>query len=308
MSKKLGISANNNLQGDSLIINNSDDNIKLVWNGTQSIEFKLPEVDGDAGQVLKTDGLGNLTFGTVSGSGTGNINGTGTTNSIPVWTSEDTLGDSSIIQGSGQILFAGGSDTNPGIAFQNDTDTGIRRSADNRLGIVTGGQLVAQFSTSGFRLGTVNYTNTPGTNTQILAIDGSGFTYWTDNTGLQGATGATGPTGATGATGPIGVTGATGPQGIEGPIGPTGATGYSLPTKSGVVNGASFSGVDVLKSDIVFNSPYLNTDYSISIIGELPRTWSIENKLSTGFTINSNSSTSFTQNVYWQSIIWGENN
>jgi hypothetical protein len=308
MSKKLGISANNNLQGDSLIINNSDDNIKLVWNGTQSIEFKLPEVDGDAGQVLKTDGLGNLTFGTVSGSGTGNINGTGTTNSIPVWTSEDTLGDSTIIQGTGQILFAGGSDTNPGIAFQNDTDTGIRRSADNRLGIVTGGQLVAQFSTSGFRLGTVNYTNTPGTNTQILAIDGSGFTYWTDNTGLQGATGATGPTGATGATGPIGVTGATGPQGIEGPIGPTGATGYSLPTKSGVVNGASFSGVDVLKSDIVFNSPYLNTDYSISIIGELPRTWSIENKLSTGFTINSNSSTSFTQNVYWQSIIWGENN
>jgi hypothetical protein len=129
--------------------------------------------------------------------------------------------------------------------------------------------------------------------------------------GIQGEIGPEGPIGATGPqgeVGPIGPTGATGPQGIQGEQGPIGPTGPSLPIKSGVVSGSLFTGANVLTTEITFNSAYSDTNYSVSVIGELPRTWSIEDKSTTGFTINSNSSTSFTQSVYWQTIIYGENN
>jgi hypothetical protein len=129
--------------------------------------------------------------------------------------------------------------------------------------------------------------------------------------GIQGEVGPIGPEGATGPqgeVGPIGPQGATGPQGIQGEQGPIGPTGPSLPIKSGVVSGSLFTGANVLTTEITFNSAYSDTNYSVSVIGELPRTWSIEDKSTTGFIINSNSSTSFTQSVYWQTIIYGENN
>lgn len=49
----------------------------------------LPTADGSNGQALVTDGSGNLSFSTVSGSGT--IDGTGAANKIAIWSDTDTL-------------------------------------------------------------------------------------------------------------------------------------------------------------------------------------------------------------------------
>jgi hypothetical protein len=122
--------------------------------------------------------------------------------------------------------------------------------------------------------------------------------------GIQGPTGATGPQGDIGLTGP---TGATGPQGDQGIQGVTGATGPSIKLKSGSVLANSFSGTP-LTSDVTFSSAYANTDYSISIIGEDVRTWSVSSKTTSGFTINSNSSEALSGLTYWTTIEYGENN
>ena len=401
MSKKIGISSNNNLQGDSLIINNNNNNISFSYGGTQSLEFNLPSIDGQAGFALITDGQGNLSFGTVSAAGNVQNNNNGLTNSLAYWTGSETLGNSDILQGTGQLLFPGGSNAAPGIAFQNDTDTGIRRSADNKVGVVAGGQLVAEFDNTGVILGDVKFTSVAGQENQVLAIDSNGDTFWTLNAGLQGPTGPTGPEGPqgpqgnvgapfqivkvylseqdrindtpptgvntgefviietgdvedpensrlylwdgtewvfitdlsgaegiqgpegpigpqgvkgdTGDTGPIGPTGATGPQGIqgiEGPIGPTGATGPEGPqgatgsldgvttfnVYSGTFSGSTMTGIPLSYDVTMIGS--LN-DYIVTVESDTPRDWSITNKTSTTFTIESNSTTPITDIVSW---------
>jgi hypothetical protein len=57
----------------------------------------------------------------------------------------------------------------------------------------------------------------------------------------------------------------------------------------------------VLKADILFSNPMTGV-YSISIMGEDVRTWSVENLTNLGFTIKSNSSESISGNTYWQCI------
>lgn len=76
--------------------------------------------------------------------------------------------------------------------------------------------------------------------------------------------------------------------------------------KSNIVMGASFSGNPLVVS-ITFSTPYSTTDYSVTVTGEVPRTWSIENKTVNGFDINSNSSKTFSEGVYWYCIAYGEN-
>ena len=132
-------------------------------------------------------------------------------------------------------------------------------------------------------------------------------------TGPQGLQGPIGPTGPQGLQGPIGATGpqglqgpigATGPQGLQGPIGPTGP---SLRIKSGHINPGSFSGTP-LSVSVLFTNPYPNSDYSVFVGGDNPRTWSVSGRSSTGFTIHSNSSVPLTGITYWQTIEIGENN
>jgi hypothetical protein len=171
---------------------------------------------------------------------------------------------------------------------------------------------------------------TPPSGVDTLFND-SGTWYFKDSTGLiqtiaagiitatgpQGPIGATGPqgdqgiqgiTGATGADSTIpGPIGATGPQGDQGIQGITGATGPSIKLKSGSILANSFSGTP-LTSDITFSSAYADTDYSISIIGEDVRTWSVSSKTTSGFTINSNSSEALSGLTYWTTIEYGENN
>lgn len=228
MTKKIGISSNNNLQGDKLIINNNDNNIQFAYAGTSSITFSLPENVGQPGFALITDGSGNLSFGTVSAAGNVQNNNDGSTPSLAYWTDSQTLGNSDIKQGTGQLLFPGGTNTNPGIAFQGDEDTGIKRSANNKVGIVAGGELVSEFDNTGIIVGDVKFTSLAGTQNQVLAIDNNGDTFWTLNSGDIGPTGSTGPDGPIGPDGPqgdIGLTGATGPQGPQGDLGAQGPQG-----------------------------------------------------------------------------------
>lgn len=79
----------------------------------------------------------------------------------------------------------------------------------------------------------------------------------------------------------------------------------SVGTKAGVVSGASFSGVQ--KSyNVVFSTPFSSSDYSISIVGNSARSWTILNQSSAGFTIESNTSKDLIGNVYWMCINNGE--
>jgi hypothetical protein len=82
-------------------------------------------------------------------------------------------------------------------------------------------------------------------------------------------------------------------------------TTVGLRTKASSVAGASFAG-NPKKFTVTFTTPYPNTNYSISIVGGVNRTFTYETKTTTGFVINSNANTSFVGNVDWMTIAHGE--
>jgi hypothetical protein len=82
-------------------------------------------------------------------------------------------------------------------------------------------------------------------------------------------------------------------------------TTIGLRTKAGSVAGASFAG-NPKKFTVTFTTAYPNTNYSISIVGGINRTFTYESKTTTGFVINSNANTAFTENVDWMTIAHGE--
>ena len=81
--------------------------------------------------------------------------------------------------------------------------------------------------------------------------------------------------------------------------------GSGLTTKSNVVTSGTFTG-SPRKAAITFTSAFANTNYAITITGDDARSWTIESKATTGFTINSNSSQAITGNTYWHAIAYGE--
>ena len=56
--------------------------------------------------------------------------------------------------------------------------------------------------------------------------------------------------------------------------------------------------------DVRFDNPFDSASYSISVVGETPRTWSILSKTFDGFTINSNSIEEFEGEVLWMAKIY----
>ncbi len=78
-----------------------------------------------------------------------------------------------------------------------------------------------------------------------------------------------------------------------------------LPTKSGIALASSFSG-NPKKSTITFSSPFESNSYSITVTGEDSRSWRVESKTSSGFTINASANQIFTGDVFWQAIKVGE--
>lgn len=298
-NKKVGISNRSNLQGDKLIINNATQSIiTFGYTGSSSLTFSLPQNYGSVGEALITDGSGSLSWGTVSAAGDVQSNGLGQTPRLAYWTGSYSISNSDIRQGSGQLLFPGGSTPAPGIAFINDEDTGIIRSSVNEVGVVAGGTLAAEFKSTGVKVGDVTYTRVDGTNTQVLATDGSGITYWRSVVdGQDGATGATGVDGINGATG------ATGPQGIQGVTGATGAdnTDFTFTMESGTFSGLDMVSGPPLYYDVIFVGS-ISGDYIVTIESDSPRDWTVTNKTSTGFRADSNSTTPMGDVVYWSAL------
>jgi len=320
--KKVGVSNRSNLQGDQLIINNATQStITFGYTGSNSLTFSLPQNYGSVGEALITNGAGVLSWGTVSAAGDVQSNGLGETPRLAYWTGSYSLSNSDIRQGTGQLLFPGGSNPAPGIAFINDEDTGIIRSAANEVGIVGGGVRLGEFKSNGLKVQNVTYTSTAGLAGQALVTDGSGNTSWSYFEGATGATGATGagvtgatgpigPQGATGADstvpGPIGPTGPTGPQGIQGPTGPqgiqgpTGGVDLAFMYQAGEVASTSFTGTP-LYSDVTFVGIFTQS-YIVNVESLDPRDWTVTNKTTTGFRLNSNSSSPLTATVSWNAL------
>ncbi len=93
-------------------------------------------------------------------------------------------------------------------------------------------------------------------------------------------------------------TGATGPQGSQGDMGT-----YSGPTimiQSGTCSGDEFSGTPLTKN-ITFVGTF-TASYNVFIDGEIARDWTTSNKTTSGFTINSNPISSFTETITWTAI------
>lgn len=68
---------------------NGTNNVQLQASDfTESYIIRLPTADGTNGQVLQTDGSGNLSFADAGG---GTIDGTGAANKIAIWSDSDTL-------------------------------------------------------------------------------------------------------------------------------------------------------------------------------------------------------------------------
>lgn len=131
-------------------------------NGTNYVAFKapasiaanvtwtLPNADGTADQVLKTDGSGALGWATAGGA--------------------SNLGD--------------GSATTPSVNFSADTNTGIYRPGNDRLGFATNGALVGEFDATNLKFnsgygsvatayGCRAWVNYDGTGTPAIREDGN---------------------------------------------------------------------------------------------------------------------------------------
>jgi hypothetical protein len=313
MAKKIGVSSNNNLQGDRLIINNATQStIVFGYTGSNSLTYSLPQNYGSVGEALITDGSGALSWGTVSAAGDVQSNGLGESPRLAYFTGSYSLANSDIRQGTGQLLFPGGSDPAPGIAFINDEDTGIIRAGSNEVGIVLGGEEKARFTNNALQLGDVFYTNMAGDDEQVLTINSVGSTYW--RTVQDGATGAQGPIGPTGPQGDIGVTGPQGDPGVMGPIGPDGPTGATgakgdpgtasvdlgFMYQSGEISALSFTG-SPLYYDVIFVGTF-TASYVVNVDSEDPRDWTTSDKTITGFRLHSNSTSALTATVSWNAI------
>lgn len=114
------------------------------------------------------------------------------------------------------------------------------------------------------------------------------------DTGIQGDIGSQGDTGVQGETGIQGIVGDTGIQGFQGQTGIQGITGYGF-SKAGEVLAGAFSG-DPKISAVLFNTPFMNSNYSVSFTPEGSMMMggfaiSIYDKTNTGFSINMNTNT-----------------
>jgi len=70
--------------------------------------------------------------------------------------------------------------------------------------------------------------------------------------------------------------------------------------QSGHILGASFSAGGTYA--VTLGATYSDLNYSITVTGEVPRTWSLSDKKTTGFVVDANSAAGFTQSVYWQTM------
>ncbi len=81
--------------------------------------------------------------------------------------------------------------------------------------------------------------------------------------------------------------------------------GY-LVHKSGNVSGNTFAGNPKIAT-VTFTTPFIDNNYSISIISDTIRSWTISGKTNSSFIINSNTDTTFDNgDVLWMAMSYGE--
>jgi hypothetical protein len=78
----------------------------------------------------------------------------------------------------------------------------------------------------------------------------------------------------------------------------TGTVTSSTTTKSGVVSNSIFTGTP-LNYQVIFASPFINTNYSVTVTGGDARVWTVESVTVNGFIINSNTNTGLLYPTYW---------
>lgn len=126
--------------------------------------------------------------------------------------------------------------------------------------------------------------------TSSLLISGSSVTFssslfWSGASSLNGAAGNTVMLGT---NGQLYITGSYG----------GGGGGGSNVIKAGSVAPSSFS-LNPSQSSVSFTTPMANTNYGVSVIGGDARSWTIESKTTSSFTINTNSSVPLTTSASW---------
>jgi len=163
---------------------------------------------GSNGQVLITDGNGELSWGNSSGA-------TGATG--PVGDRYATSSVSNLTIATGNISL----NVEQGLAYTVGQDITV---VYNTVNYMAGPVVTYDTLTGALTFDSITTSGTGSYNSWLVNLDGA--------VGAQGATGATGPqgdpggaTGATGSAGVDGATGSTGPAGTNGTDGATGATG-----------------------------------------------------------------------------------
>lgn len=91
---------------------------------------------------------------------------------------------------------------------------------------------------------------------------------------------------------------------ISGSLLVNGSTPGGSTVKAGSGSAASFGG-NPKTGSITFGSAFSNNNYAVTVTGEDGRSFSIQSKSSTGFTINTNSSVALTGPVYWIATPFG---
>lgn len=106
-------------------------------------------------------------------------------------------------------------------------------------------------------------------------------------------------------TGSYGLTGSLETSGSINVSGSISLNGSSIKiSKAGSGSVSSFGGTP-FTSSITFDSSFSDNSYSVSIVGEDARIWSIQSKTNSGFIINTNSSVILTNPVYWTATPFG---
>lgn len=134
LTSNLTIGNGSSTAGRLILKEDADDGSETVTIQPQamasSYTLTLPVDDGTANQYLKTDGSGNLSWSTISGSGDFYAAGT-----VPM---------TAPIQGSAGLVSA------PGFSFSGDTNTGIYSPAADTIGLAANGALVSSVTSSGY--------------------------------------------------------------------------------------------------------------------------------------------------------------
>ena len=227
---------------------------------------------GSSGQVLSTDGSGNLSWIVATGGATGATGVTGATGaqgqSSSLFQYRSNTGSTSGYPNDGRLLWNNAtqiSATQINVSHLTDQSVDIdiflatiqatetitiqdqSNSSNYQTFVVSGSTtnvnpgaansywtIPVTLSTSG-GTGTTNFSN----NQQVFLALVSGVT---GATGLTGATGPQGATGIQGATGPQGATGTAGTNGTDGATGPQGATGVGTTGSTGPQGATGLTG------------------------------------------------------------------